>query len=207
MSPNFQAEYNAMFSLKEFNIADWFSFYRILAIPLLAATLIWGSRDLFTWLLLVSYSTDAIDGQLARRLKISSARGAQLDSIGDQLTLAAGLVGIWVYETAFVREYIWPIGLALTLYLSQMVIAYYKYGKATAFHTYMAKTSALLQGIFVLYALFFEPVTWLFWSVIIMGVLETAEEITLIFMYDTWVKDVKSYFWSLHDPRRSQVRQ
>ncbi|HSR60122.1 MAG TPA: CDP-alcohol phosphatidyltransferase family protein [Robiginitalea sp.] len=196
-----------MFSLKEFNIADWFSFYRILAIPLLAATLIWGSRDLFTWLLLVSYSTDAIDGQLARRLKISSARGAQLDSIGDQLTLAAGLVGIWVYETAFVREYIWPIGLALTLYLLQMVIAYYKYGKATAFHTYMAKTSALLQGIFVLYALFFEPVTWLFWSVIVMGVLETAEEITLIFMYDTWVKDVKSYFWSLHDPRRSQVRQ
>lgn len=207
MSPNLGAEYNAMFSLKEFNIADWFSFYRILAIPLLAATLIWGSRDLFTWLLLVSYSTDAIDGQLARRLKISSARGAQLDSIGDQLTLAAGLVGIWVYETAFVREYIWPIGLALTLYLLQMVIAYYKYGKATAFHTYMAKTSALLQGIFVLYALFFEPVTWLFWSVIVMGVLETAEEITLIFMYDTWVKDVKSYFWSLHDPRRSQVRQ
>lgn len=207
MSPNLRAEYNAMFSLKEFNIADWFSFYRILAIPLLAATLIWGSRDLFTWLLLVSYSTDAIDGQLARRLKISSARGAQLDSIGDQLTLAAGLVGIWVYETAFVREYIWPIGLALTLYLLQMVIAYYKYGKATAFHTYMAKTSALLQGIFVLYALFFEPVTWLFWSVIVMGVLETAEEITLIFMYDTWVKDVKSYFWSLHDPRRSQVRQ
>jgi len=188
---------------KDFNIADWFSFYRILAIPLLAAAMIWGSRDLFTWLLLISYSTDMIDGQLARRLNLSSARGAQLDSIGDQLTLAAGLVGIWVYETAFVRQYLWPIGLALTLYLLQMVIAYFKYGKATAFHTYMAKTSALLQGIFVLWALFFGPVIWLFWTVIIIGVLETAEEITLIFMYDTWVKDVKGYFWALHDPRRS----
>ena len=188
---------------KGYNIADWFSFYRILAMPILAAALIWGSRDLFTWLLLISYSTDMIDGQLARRLKLSSARGAQLDSIGDQLTLAAGLVGIWVYETAFVNEYIWPIGVGLSLYLLQMVLAYYKYGKSTAFHTYMAKTSALLQGIFVLWALFFGPVIWLFWTVIVIGVLETAEEITLIFMYDTWVKDVKSYFWALRDPRRS----
>lgn len=190
---------------KEFNIADWFSFYRILAIPLLAAALVWGSRDLFTWLLLISYSTDMIDGQLARRLNLSSSRGAQLDSIGDQLTLAAGLVGIWVYETAFVYEYIWPIGLGLSLYLLQMVLAYFKYGKATAFHTYMAKTSALLQGVFVLWALFFGPVIWLFWIVIIVGVLETAEEITLIFMYDTWVKDVKNYFWALRDPRRRQA--
>ncbi len=191
-----------MLPFKDFNIADWFSFYRILAIPLLAATLIWGSREVFTWLLLISYSTDAIDGQLARRLNLCSARGAQLDSIGDQLTLAAGLVGIWIFETAFVLEYIWPIGLALGLYLLQMGIAYYKYGKTTAFHTYMAKTSALLQGIFVLWALFFGPVTWLFWTVIVMGVLETVEEITLIFMYDSWVKDVKSYFWALRDPRR-----
>lgn len=192
-----------MISLKAFNIADWFSFYRIVAIPVLAVALIWGSREMFTWLLLISYSTDAIDGQLARRLNLCSARGAQLDSLGDQLTLVAGLVGLWVYESGFVYHYIWPIGLALTLYLLQMVIALFKYGKATAFHTYMAKTSALLQGIFVLWALFFGPETWLFWTVIVMGVLETAEEITLIFMYETWVKDVKSYFWALRDPRRT----
>ena len=196
-----------MNAFKGFNIADWFSFYRIAAIPLLAAAMIWGTREVFTWLLLISYSTDMIDGQLARRLKLSSARGAQLDSIGDQLTLAAGLAGIWVYETAFVHEHIWPIGLGLSLYLLQMVIAYFKYGRATAFHTYMAKTSALLQGVFVLWALFFGPVTWLFWIVIVIGVLETAEEITLIFMYDTWVKDVKSYFWAQRDPRRSNQRE
>ena len=187
---------------KDFNIADWFSFYRILAFPVLVAVLVWGTRDVFTWLLLISYSTDAIDGQLARRLNLCSARGAQLDSIGDQLTLAVGIVGLWVFEADFVYHYIWPIGLALFLYMMQMVIAFFKYGKATAFHTYMAKTSALLQGIFVLWALFFGPEAWLFWLVIVMGVLETAEEITLIFLYDTWVKDVKSYFWALRDPRR-----
>lgn len=191
-----------MFSFRNFNIADWFSFYRVAAIPVLILALLSGEREVFTWLLLISYSTDAIDGQLARRMNLCSARGAQLDSLGDQLTLIAGVAGIWVFETDFVLEYRHPITLALSLYLLQMIIAYLKYGKATAFHTYMAKTSALLQGIFVLWALFFTPITWLFWVVIVMGILETAEEITLIFMYNQWVKDVKSYFWALKDPRR-----
>ena len=53
---------------REFNIADWFSFYRILAFPVLAVFLFMGERQWFTWFLLVSYSTDAIDGFLARRL-------------------------------------------------------------------------------------------------------------------------------------------
>ncbi|MDG1572010.1 CDP-alcohol phosphatidyltransferase family protein [Robiginitalea sp. M366] len=194
-----------MISFKEFNIADWFSVYRILAIPLLAAALLWGTQGLFTWLLLISYTTDAIDGQLARRLNLCSARGAQLDSIGDQLTLGAGLIGLGVYETRFVLDHLWPIGLALSLYLLQMVIAFIKYGKTTAFHTYLAKTSALAQGIFVLWALFFGPVTGLFWTVIVLGVIETAEEIALIYMYPGWVKDVKSIFWALTDPRRSQA--
>jgi phosphatidylglycerophosphate synthase len=139
---------------------------------------------------------------LARRLNLCSARGAQLDSLGDQLTLITGVIGIWIFIPDFVLEYRYPITLALSLYFIQMIIAYLKYGKATAFHTYMAKTSALIQGVFVLWALFFSPVTWLFWIVIGIGILETAEEITLIFMYKNWVKDVKSYFWALKDPRR-----
>lgn len=194
-----------MFSFREFNIADWFSFYRIAAIPVLAAALILGSREVFTWLLLISYTTDAIDGQLARRLNLCSARGSQLDSLGDQLTLIAGVIGLALFETQFVLDYIFPIGIALSLYLLQMVIAYFKYGKATAFHTYMAKTSALIQGVFVLWALFFSPIVELFWVLIGIGILETVEEITLIFMYPTWVKDVKSYFWARKDKRRSGI--
>lgn len=191
-----------MFSFRNFNIADWFSFYRVAAIPFLVLALLYGDQKIFTWLLLVSYSTDAIDGQLARRLNLCSARGAQLDSLGDQLTLIAGVIGMWVFLSDFVIAYKYPIILALSLYMLQMIIAYIKYGKATAFHTYMAKTSALIQGVFVLSALFFSPVIWLFWVVIGIGILETAEEITLIFMYKNWVKDVKGYFWALKDPRR-----
>jgi len=83
-----------------------------------------------------------------------------------------------------------------------MLIAFYKYGKATAFHTYLAKSSAVLQGVFILFTLFFAPVYWLFYLMIIIGVLETIEEITLIYMYDKWVDDVKGVYWALKDKRR-----
>jgi CDP-diacylglycerol--glycerol-3-phosphate 3-phosphatidyltransferase len=195
-----------MFTFRDFNIADWFTFYRILALPLLV-TLIWlDERLLFTWFLLLSYSTDAIDGYLARRFKIISARGAQLDSIGDQLTFAMGLIGLWFFENAFIMQNLTLIVIAFTPYIIQILIAFIKYGKATAFHTYLAKSSAIVQATFIIWTLFFSPVYALFYLMAVIGILETIEEITLIFMYKTWVEDVKGIFWALKDKRRLKRR-
>src|SRR5690606_41955391 len=88
-----------MLTFKNFNIADWFSFYRILAVPLLVFLIALDQRFIFTWFLLISYLTDAIDGYLARKLKITSVRGSQLDPLGDQFTLITGLIGLFYFET------------------------------------------------------------------------------------------------------------
>ncbi|MEP0132549.1 MAG: CDP-alcohol phosphatidyltransferase family protein [Eudoraea sp.] len=196
-----------MARFRDFNIADWFSFYRIAAVPFLL-TLIWlNERELFSWFLLVSYSTDAIDGFLARKLKITSARGSQLDSYGDQVTLVVGLIGLIKFEPDFMQENYPLILIAFVPYILQMIIAYKKYGKATAFHTYLAKLSAVIQGVFILWLLFFGPVYWLFYTMIIIGVLETIEEITLIYLYDQWVAGVKGIYWALKDKRRLNIEQ
>lgn len=191
-----------MLTFKNFNIADWFSFYRISAAPFLLLVLWLGSRELFTWLLLVSYLTDAIDGFLARKLKITSARGSQLDSFGDQITFALALIGLLVYEFDFIKAHSFFIILVLVIYIFQMVISFLKYGKATAFHTYLAKLSAIIQAFFILLLLFFEPIYWLFYVMIVLGLLETIEEIALIFMYDNWVAGVKGIYWAIRDKRR-----
>lgn len=141
-----------MFNFKYFNIADWFSFYRIMAVPLLVGLIWFGEREWFSWMLLISYSTDVIDGFLARKLKITSARGSQLDSIGDQITLIIGLIGLFFFENAFIKENYLLILLAFVPYLLQMTIAFVKYGKATAFHTYLAKMSAIIQGVFIFWS-------------------------------------------------------
>ena len=191
-----------MLTFKNFNIADWFSFYRVVAAPFLLIFLWLGERDIFTWLLLVSYSTDAIDGYLARKLKITSARGSQLDSFGDQLTFIIGLLGLLVFETVFIKENYLLILIAFSPYIIQMLLAYRKYGKATAFHTYLAKSSAIIQSVFILWSLFFTPEYALFYVMIAFGLLETFEEIILIFMYDVWASDIKGIYWALKDRRR-----
>ena len=191
-----------MLTFKNYNIADWFSFYRIAAAPFLLLLIWLSNREIFTWFLLISYCTDMIDGFLARKLKITSARGSQLDSFGDQITFGVAIIGVIAFEYEFVvKNYILLI-ICFTPYLIQMFIAFFKYGKATAFHTYLAKTSAVFQGVFILWLLFFEPVNWLFYSMILLGLLETIEEIILIFMYDKWVAGVKGIYWALTDPRR-----
>jgi CDP-diacylglycerol--glycerol-3-phosphate 3-phosphatidyltransferase len=191
-----------MLTFKNFNIADWFSFYRIASAPLLIALIWLDQRLLFTWLLLVSYSTDAIDGYLARKLNITSPRGSQLDSFGDQITFIIGLVGLFIFETNFIKSNLTLIILAFIPYIAQMLIAYYKYGKATAFHTYLAKLSAIIQSLFILYSLFFSANYNLFYIMIILGLIETFEEIALIFMYDVWAADVKGMYWAIKDKRR-----
>jgi len=189
-------------TFKNFNIADWFSFYRIAASPFLLILLWLDFQLIFTWLLLVSYLTDAIDGYLARKLKITSPRGSQLDSFGDQITLIIGLIGLFYFETDFIKKNLILILIAFVPYFIQMLIAYFKYGRATAFHTYFAKLSAIIQSIFILWSLFFSPEYVLFYTMIIIGILETVEEITLIFMYDNWASDVKGVYWAYKDKRR-----
>ena len=87
-----------------------------------------------------------------------------------------------------------------------MLIAYTKYGKATAFHTYLAKISAFAQGVFILWSLFFAPMYWLFYFMIVLGFLETIEEIILIFMHDKWASDIKGIYWALKN-KRSQIKR
>ena len=191
-----------MLTFKNYNIADWISFSRIAMAPVLLTLMWFDQRELFTWLLLFTYCTDMADGFIARRLKITSPRGSQLDSFGDQVNFTVAVLGLVVFEYNFIRDNIFLILLVFVPYLIQMFIAFWKYGKATAFHTYMAKLSAIVQGVFILWLLFFGPLYWLFYTMIILGLLETIEEIILIFMYDNWVSGVKGIYWALRDKRR-----
>jgi CDP-diacylglycerol--glycerol-3-phosphate 3-phosphatidyltransferase len=196
-----------MLTFKNYNIADWFSFYRVIASPFLLLLVIMGAREAFSWMLLISYCTDMIDGFLARRLKITSPRGSQLDSLGDQVTLGVAFIGLFVFEYEFIVENYKIILIPFALYFFQMLMAFRKYGKATAFHTYLAKLSAIVQGVFILWFLFFEPVPWLFYLMIILGIIETIEEIILIFMYPQWVAGVRGLFWAYRDRRRINAQK
>ena len=61
--------------------------YRLLASLLLLYFIVINDLFTFKWLLLVSFFTDAIDGFLARKFKVTTVMGSKFDSIADDLTV------------------------------------------------------------------------------------------------------------------------
>jgi len=166
------------------------------AVPFLVYLALTHQFDIFKWLLTVSFFTDAIDGYFARKYKIESALGARIDSIADDLTIAAAIVGMYLLYRAFLLKEIVPIIILLVLYFLQNTVAFIKYGRMTSFHTYIAKIAAVLQGLFVM-AFFFlpHPIYWLFYLAFVVTAIDLVEETILVFLIPRFKTDVKGLYW------------
>ena len=179
-------------------IINGITLYRIIAAPILLVLLFTKQYDIFKWLLGVSFFTDLIDGHLARKYKVTSIMGTKLDSIGDDLTVLVGLIALFVLKPEFIKQQIIILIILLVLFLVQTTFAFIKYRKMTNFHTLLAKTAALLQGVFLIFAFFTEqPSLILFYAATIVTMLELIEEIILVGMLPQWQANVKGIYWIL----------
>jgi phosphatidylglycerophosphate synthase len=177
-------------------VINGITLYRIIAAPILLVLLFTKQHDIFKWLLGVSFFTDLIDGHLARKYKVTTILGAKLDSIGDDLTVLVGLVGLFVLKLEFIRQHIIIFIILLVLFLVQTTYAFIRYKKMTNFHTYLAKTAALLQGVFLILVFFTEePSLILFYAATIVTMLELIEETILIRLLPKWQANVKGIYW------------
>jgi CDP-diacylglycerol--glycerol-3-phosphate 3-phosphatidyltransferase len=78
----------------------------------------------------------------------------------------------------------------------------------TNFHTYLAKTAALSQGIFLLVTFFSdEPNVILFYAAAIITILELIEEIILVNLLPDWETNVKGIYWVLKRKTERSIRQ
>lgn len=184
------------------------TFFRVIAFPVFIVLLSLEHIHFFKWLLLVSFLTDALDGVLARKLKANSILGARLDSIGDDLTVLAGLLGMFVFRWEFLKTSWIPIVVVLGIFLIQTLFALFKYQKTTSFHTLGAKTAAMLQGTFLCSLFFFdEPVHWLFYAALVVTALELVEEIVMVTILPKWKSDVLGIYWALKIKNTEQQQE
>ena len=183
---------------RSYIIVNLITKYRIAAAPVLFILIFTHQVHLFKWLLAVSFATDAVDGYLARKYKVTSRLGSRLDSIGDDLTVAAAFTGLFILKPEFVRSQAVIIGILAGLFILQNILAYYRYGKQTSFHTYIAKVAALLQGFFLILVFFLpQPILILFYAAAYITMIDLAEEIILISLLPKWQADVKGLYWVL----------
>jgi CDP-diacylglycerol--glycerol-3-phosphate 3-phosphatidyltransferase len=172
--------------------------YRTVAFPFLLVLIFTNRFDVFKWLLIVSFMTDAFDGFLARKFKANSVLGAKLDSIGDDLTILAAITGLAVAKTEFLKTEWLIFAIPLSLFFIQLAVALIKYRKMSSFHTYLAKTAAVLQGFFLCSLFLFEqPAYWLFYTTALITTLELMEEIMIVFVLREWKTNVRGMYWVL----------
>jgi CDP-diacylglycerol--glycerol-3-phosphate 3-phosphatidyltransferase len=186
-----------------FFIVNGITGWRIAMAPLVVFLAFDQRLELFKWFLAVSFMTDAVDGFLARKFNVTSKRGAILDSIGDDLTVGAAIVGMFVFKMDFILQQR-PLLLTLTvLYVTQLCLALIRYHKMTSFHTWLAKIAAILQGIFLLLLFFLPgPVHLIFYIMASVTLLDLVEEIILVIVLRRWQADVKGLYWVI---RRRQL--
>lgn len=195
----FKSIYYLLFKARRpVRLVNFITFFRVVAFPAFIILLVWQRLDVFKWLLLICFLTDAVDGFLSRKLKANSILGARLDSIGDDLTVLAGLLGMFVFRWEFLKTHWVPIAVVLVIFLIQTLYALFKYQKTTSFHTLGAKTAAILQGIFLCSLFFFdEPVDWLFYTALAVTAVELVEEIIMVTILPKWKSDVLGIYRAL----------
>lgn len=183
--------------IKQLNKADYFSLYRFVSLPLIILAIINDVRVFTAILLLISFITDAIDGYLARKNKMETSRGAMLDSVGDLLTLLAGLAAFIAFETEFFKDHLVIIVVSFSLYAVQVLLAYVKFKKLTSYHTYLAKIAAVFFASFLVVTFIVRPYEILFYFTFAVGIAEAVEEIVITAVLEEPKKNVKGLYWIL----------
>jgi phosphatidylglycerophosphate synthase len=179
-------------------IINAITLYRLVSAPFLLVLAITGQLILFKWLVAFSFLTDAIDGPLSRRYGVTSVFGSRLDSIADDATVLVSTLSLWIVYPEFVRQEWTVISILFALFAVQTIAALIVFKKVTSFHTYLAKTAAVVQALFFILKFFdFGPAVIAFYVASFITGTQLLEEIVLVFVIPEWRANVKGLFWVL----------
>lgn len=181
------------------NIPNGISLARLLAAPMLLGTVIFRKPDLFKWLLLACLLSDILDGLIARIFKLQSRLGATIDSTADIVVTMIMIGGVCMFQEPFVRAHVLEIALAVGLFLLEMIISFWRYGRISSFHTILNRISVYAQGIFVMSLFLWGYRSWLFYPMITLAIVASLEEFVLLYLFAECRVDVRGLYWVLTD--------
>lgn len=161
-------------------------------------------EQLFTWLLLGALISDILDGVIARVFHLITRLGAFLDAAADMGTYLSAVAGLFVFKMDFIQGY-WPgLSVVFTFYILEKISSFIRYKKIfNAFHTYLSKITAYVQGAFVMSLFLFGFKGYLFYPAIVICVLANIEEMALARLLPDYQADVKGLFWVLNKKKKA----
>jgi phosphatidylglycerophosphate synthase len=164
--------------------------------PLMLVAAAMGAPRAFTALYAASLLSDATDGFMARRLHAETPLGATLDSRGDLAVALCLPIGAFLLWPEMMRDLIPYIVAALAAYLAPVVAGTFRYGRLPCFHTWGAKTLAILVGLALLVMFVTQNSLW-FRLCVPLVVLESLEELIMIAILPKWTPNVRSLWHAI----------
>ena len=171
--------------------ANLVSSCRIVLAPALVVLAWLGKEDLFLACLIISLTSDIVDGQVARRFNLTSELGTRLDSWADLLTYASVPVAIWLMRPDLVAGERPALFSAIVSYALPVVVGMAKFQCLTTYHTRAARGSALILGAAVVVMLAHGPILPFRVGVCVLALAE-AEEICITLVLPEPKSNVRS---------------
>ncbi|NPA45876.1 MAG: CDP-alcohol phosphatidyltransferase family protein [Chlorobi bacterium] len=177
------------------NIPNLLSLFRLLSVPVLLYLAVKGREHDFFVLWLISVSTDALDGFLARRFGWQTRLGALLDSLADSFIYLVTVAGIYFLKWEDFGAYQMRAMLLLAFLILPDVVALLRFGKISSTHLYTSKAGGLLQTFFVFYLFWkgFHP--GLFNVVFWWTALAFTENMIILISAQRYPSNVKGLWW------------
>jgi len=125
---------------------------RIVLAPVIAWLLIQQRAGIAGWLYIAAVPSDIYDGVIARRLGVVTLRLRLADGCADICLFVCLVVGLWSGYRALITPLAWPFGTAMILQVLSWSFCFWRFGKMTSYHSFLAKLTALslLLGILAL---------------------------------------------------------
>ena len=181
------------------NIPNGISLARLLAAPILLVSVLSRKPDLFKWLLLACLLSDILDGLIARVFQLRTRFGATIDSTADIFVTIIMIAGVWVFQKPFIIAHLWEITLAVGLFVLEMIVSFWRYGRISSYHTVLNRISVYAQGIFVMSLFLWGYRAWLFFPMIVLAIAASLEEFLLLYVLPECKVDVRGLYWVLAD--------
>ena len=169
---------------------------RFSLVPILLALAWTGQSGLFLSCLILSITTDVMDGFVARRLNLTSELGAKLDSWADFITNLALPFCAWWLRPDVIRGQSLFLAAGLFFYLVAAAIGFMKFKGLTSYHTWGAKISAVFLATAALVVFAGGP-GWILRIVIPIVVLAELEEIAITAVLPEMTANVPSLWHAL----------
>jgi phosphatidylglycerophosphate synthase len=145
---------------------------------------------------IIAVLSDIFDGIIARRLGVSTPRLRQADSWADLSLYVCIAASVWLVHPEVVRQFQVPLLTCLAAQLTLHVVCLAKLKNFPSFHTYTAKAWGLTLLVATISLFGFDRAD-LLWGAIVLCLVNSLEEIAMVFILPEWHCDVLSLFHAL----------